>query len=279
MNKKNILTSFTLLVSTVLLFACQSNESTTKSSEKIVETSSSSKDAISEEQRNKWLKEFYEEVAETDGSNYHNDIEERSQKAWNENQTNIFNGQASLNVTNDYLPSELTKLNVTIDGYDEATRRLKVTVTNNYDETLIGTTTNSNNNNLYGTYFTLYGYTTLSGRSERVKIAQIALVSDLPAGESIKLEILPSALANPQSDYAKKFQNSELDSKYYLLSTNYGNSLWDITKDQVMGEEIISEQIVLSSLANIYIVPKLVFETYPSTAPNDSELENLISNN
>ncbi|HEL1617537.1 TPA: hypothetical protein TXN53_001928, partial [Streptococcus suis] len=146
-------------------------------------------------------------------------------------------------------------------------------------ETLIGTTTNSNNNNLYGTYFTLYGYTTLSGRSERVKIAQIALVSDLPAGESIKLEILPSALANSQSDYAKKFQNSELDSKYYLLSTNYGNSLWDITKDQVMGEEIISEQIVLSSLANIYIVPKLVFETYPSTAPNDSELENIISNN
>ncbi|CYW79412.1 hypothetical protein, partial [Streptococcus suis] len=131
MNKKNILTGFTLLVSTVLLFACQSNESTTKSSEKIVETSSSSKDAVSEEQRNKWLKEFYEEVAETDGSNYHNDIEERSQKAWNENQTNIFNGQASLNVTNDYLPSELTKLNVTIDGYDEATRRLKVTVTNN----------------------------------------------------------------------------------------------------------------------------------------------------
>ncbi|HEM4071545.1 TPA: hypothetical protein U1W01_001979 [Streptococcus suis] len=279
MNKKNILTGFTLLVSTVLLFACQSNESTTKSSEKIVETSSSSKDAVSEEQRNKWLKEFYEEVAETDGSNYHNDIEERSQKAWNENQTNIFNGQASLNVTNDYLPSELTKLNVTIDGYDEATRRLKVTVTNNYDETLIGTTTNSNNNNLYGTYFTLYGYTTLSGRSERVKIAQIALASDLPAEESIQLEILPSALVNRQTDYAKKFQNSELDSKYYLLSTNYGNSLWDITKDQVMGEEIISEQIVLSSLANIYIVPKLVFETYPSTAPNDSELENLISNN
>ncbi|WP_228476134.1 hypothetical protein [Streptococcus suis] len=267
------------MASTALLFACQSNESTTKSSEKIVETSSSSKDAISEEQRNKWLKEFYEEVAETDGSNYHNDIEERSQKAWNENQTNIFNGQASLNVTNGYLPSELTKLNVTIDGYDEATRRLKVTVTNNYDTTLIGTTTNSNNNNLYRTYFTLYGYTTLSGRSERVKIAQIALASDLPAGESIQLEILSSALANSQSDYAKKFQNSELDSKYYLLSTNYGNSLWDITKDQVMGEEIISEQIVLSSLANIYIVPKLVFETYPSTAPNDSELENLISNN
>ncbi|HEM5311227.1 TPA: hypothetical protein U1383_001996 [Streptococcus suis] len=279
MNKKNILTSFTLLVSTVLLFACQSNESTTKSSEKIFETSSSSKDTISEEQRNKWLKEFYEEVAETDGSNYHNDIEERSQKAWNENQTNIFNGQANLNVTNNYLPSELTKLNVTIDGYDEATRRLKVTVTNNYDETLIGTTTNSNNNNLYGTYFTLYGYTTLSGRSERVKIAQIALASDLPAGDSIQLEILPSALANRQSDYAKKLQNNELDSKYYLLSSDYGNSLWDITKDQVMGEEIISEQIVLSSLANIYIVPKLVFETYPSTAPNDSELENLISNN
>lgn len=46
-----------------------------------------------------------------------------------------------------------------------------------------------------------------------------------------------------------------------------------------MGEEVISEQIVLSSLANIYIVPKLVFETYPSTAPSDSELENLISNN
>lgn len=279
MNKKNILTGFTLLVSTVLLFACQSNESTTKSSEKIVETSSSSKDAVSEEQRNKWLKEFYEEVAETDGSNYHNDIEERSQKAWNENQTNIFNGQASLNVTNDYLPSELTKLNVTIDGYDEATRRLKVTVTNNYDETLIGTTTNSNNNNLYGTYFTLYGYTTLSGRSERVKIAQIALASDLPAEESIQLEILPSALANRQTDYAIKLQNSELDSKYYLLSTDYGNSLWDITKDQVMGEEIISEQIVLSSLANIYIVPKLVFESYPSTAPSDSELENLILNN
>lgn len=103
------------------------------------------------------MKEFYEEEAETDGSNYHNEIEERSQKAWNENQTNIFNGQASINVTNDYLPSELTKLNVTIDGYDEATRSLKVTVTNNYDETLIGTTTNSNNNNLYGTYFTLYG--------------------------------------------------------------------------------------------------------------------------
>lgn len=225
------------------------------------------------------MKEFYEEVAETDGSNYHNEIEERSQKAWNENQTNIFNGQASLNVTNDYLPSELTKLNVTIDGYDEATRRLKVTVTNNYDETLIGTTTNSNNNNLYGTYFTLYGYTTLSGRSERVKIAQIALASDLPAGESIQLEILPSALANRQTDYAKKLQNSELDSKYYLLSTDYGNSLWDITRDQVMGEEIISEQIVLSSLANIYIVPKLVFETYPSTAPSDSELENQISNN
>ena len=74
-------------------------------------------------------------------------------------------------------------------------------------------------------------------------------------------------------------QNSELDSKYYLLSSDYGNSLWDITKDQVMGEEVISEQIVLSSLANIYIVPKLVFETYPSTAPSDSELENLISNN
>ncbi|HFU4056015.1 TPA: hypothetical protein ACGO6G_002109 [Streptococcus suis] len=279
MNKKKFLASLTLLASTALLFACQSNESTTKSSEKIVETSSSSKDAISEEQRNKWLKEFYEEVAETDGSNYHNEIEERSQKAWTENQTNIFNGQASLNVTNDYLPSELTKLNVTIDGYDEATRRLKVTVTNNYDETLIGTTTNSNNNNLYGTYFTLYGYTTLSGRSERVKIAQIALASDLPAGESIQLEILPSALANRQTDYAKKLQNSELDSKYYLLSSDYGNSLWDITKDQVMGEEIISEQIVLSSLANIYIVPKLVFETYPSTAPSDSELENLISNN
>ncbi|WP_449449170.1 hypothetical protein [Streptococcus suis] len=279
MNKKKFLASFTLLASTALLFACQSNESTTKSSEKIVETSSSSKDAISEEQRNKWLKEFYEEVAETDGSNYHNEIEERSQKAWNENQTNIFNGQASLNVTNDYLPSELTKLKVTLDGYDESTRRLKVTVTNNYDETLIGTTTNSNNNNLYGTYFTLYGYTTLSGRSERVKIAQIALASDLPAGESIQLEILPSALVNRQTDYAKKLQNSELDSKYYLLSSDYGNSLWDITKDQVMGEEIISEQIVLSSLANIYIVPKLVFETYPSTAPSDSELENLISNN
>ncbi|WP_155970214.1 hypothetical protein [Streptococcus ruminantium] len=279
MNKKKILAGYILITSLILLVACQSNDNTTKSSKKIVETSSSSKDAISEEQRNKWLKEFYEEVAETDGSNYHNEIEERSQKAWNENQTNIFNGQASLNVTNNYLPSELTKLNVTIDGYDEATRRLKVTVTNNYDETLIGTTTNSNNNNLYGTYFTLYGYTTLSGRSERVKIAQVALANDLSANESVQLEILPSALANRQTDYAQKFQNSKLDSKYFLISTDYGNSLWDLTSNQVVGEELIADQIVLSSLANIYLVPKLVFETYPSTAPNDSELKNLISNN
>ncbi|MGT2667235.1 hypothetical protein ACVRYP_08000 [Streptococcus rifensis] len=279
MNKKKFLASFTLLASTVLLFACQSNENTTKSSEKIVETSSSSKDVISEEQRNNWLKEFYEEVAETDGSNYHNEIEERSQKAWNENQPNIFNGQASLNVTNDYLPSELTKLNVTINGYDEATRRLKLTVTNHYDEKLLGTTTDSNNRYLYGAYFTLYGYTTLSGRAERVKIAQVALASDLSANESVQLEILPPTLANRQTDYAQKFQNNELDSKYFLISTDYGNSLWDITSNQVIGEEIISEQIILSSLANIYIVPKLVFETYPSTAPNDSELENIISNN
>lgn len=36
MNKKKFLASFTLLASTVLLFACQSNESTTKSSEKLL---------------------------------------------------------------------------------------------------------------------------------------------------------------------------------------------------------------------------------------------------
>lgn len=273
MKSKKLLLGFTLLACTTLLVACQNSTHKKDTTQNSVKTKTSKKETVSDEERQRNLREFYEEVPELAGNSYNNDIYKRSQEAWNNNQENIFKGQASLKVSNDYLPEELSKLRIKIDGYDVASRRLKLTVTNNYDKTLIGTKKDSNGNILYGTNFTLYGYSTLSGRAERIKIMQISLTNNLKAGESIQLQVLSERLASGTTDYAKKFQNTELDSKYYLISTNFTHALWDVTPDLVMGEENVPDDIVVSSLANIYVIPKLVFETYPNSAPNNKELQ------
>ncbi|WP_174853556.1 hypothetical protein [Streptococcus suis] len=262
------------LLSMTILVACQSNSQTTETSTSTVQ--SSEKESMSSDRRERLLKSFYEELPDTASSDYHNEIEERSQKAWNENQENIFNGQASQDIYSDYLPEGLSKLQVSIEGYDSKTRRLKLTVSNNYDETLKGSTEDSAGNYVAGTNFSLYGYSTLSGRAVRVKILTITLTEDLKAGESRQLEILPKGLLERQTEYAKSLQNTELDSQY-LLSTEFGKALWNDAPDLVMGEEIAPHDIALSSLANLYLVPRLVFETYPSDVPDDEELVEILS--
>ncbi|SUN48778.1 lipoprotein [Streptococcus dysgalactiae subsp. dysgalactiae] len=278
MKSNKVFIGLTILATATLLVACQEKTESSKNTSNTVETTTSSEVTISEEERQKNLDDFYQVISQTIGDRYGNEIDEKSQEAWNESQTNIFAGQASYEIIDDYLPKELSKLNVKIDGYDNATRRLKVTVTNNYDETLKKTTKDSSGNYLFGTgtNFTLYGYSTLSGKATRVQLLSINLVEDLKAGESIHLEILPRGLAENTSEYAKSLQNPELDSKYLLGRSDLGLSLWDDAPDLERGVELNPNQFAFSSMANIYIVPQLFFEEYPSSAPTNKELEEIL---
>lgn len=273
MKKKRSLLGITLLASATLLVACQSKPNSTTSVEKSSTKTSSSKtddNTLSEEKRKRNLTKFYEEFPADQAARYQGTIDERSKKAWNNDQPNIFAGQASLKIHDDYLEhDELKRLEVKIDGYDESTRRLKLTVTNHYDTTLRGTRF-SNNLYDYGTYFTLRSYSTTSGRAGNINIMQLALADDLEAGKSITLEVLPKYY----QDRELGFKNPKLDSKYYLLSTDYSAELWDKTAN-----EQVSEDFLLSNQANIYIVPKLTFDKFPSTAPSDKELKEILSKN
>lgn len=276
---KKLLLVATSLATVTLLVACQSGTKSKNITDTAVSKSSNQEkeksDTVDKEIQVR-LKKLYENVPETAGSNYNTEITEQSEKAWNSQQANIFLGQSSLTVVDDYLPKELTKLKVEIDGYDSATRRLKLSVTNNYEQTLLGATQDTNGRYTYGTYFTLYGYSTLSGKAVRIKIMQLALTEDLKAGETVRLEVLSPGHYNSQADYSEKYKNEELDSKYVLVSSDYYKGLWDTTLDQVIGQEIVDEQVVLSSLANIYIVPKLIFEQYP-TSLDDTEVKEILS--
>ncbi|HEP1780894.1 TPA: hypothetical protein VB935_001291 [Streptococcus suis] len=278
--KTNKLLSFvTLLATTTLLVACQSkSEDTSKTTKTTITTSKSTKkEGMSKERKERLAKKFYEELPDVIASDYYNKIEDQSEKAWNENQPNIFSGQASLEVHDEYLSEEFRKLKVTIDGYDTTTRRLKITVKNNYDTTLKGATKNADDNYQSGINFELYGYSTSTGRAEKLHILTITLIEDLEAGDSIQLEVLPKGLLYRETEYAKGLHNTDLDSKYLLGPSDLGESLWDTTPDQVMGEEILADGMELSSLANIFVVPHLIFEELPSDMPTDSELVEKLS--
>ena len=118
MKKKRFLLGITLLASATLLVACQSKPNSTTSVEKSSTKTSSSKtddNALSEEKRKRSLTKFYEEFPADQAARYQGTIDERSEKAWNNDQPNIFAGQASLKSHDDYLENdELKRLEVKI---------------------------------------------------------------------------------------------------------------------------------------------------------------------
>lgn len=276
MKLHKLLAGTVILLFATLLVACQNNSQATKqTTETSISTAESSEEeTLASDRRERLLKKFYAELPETMAMYYLEEIEERSEKAWEQKQPNIFAGQESTDVISSYLPKELNKLSVEINGYDVKSRRLIITVTNNYDTALKGADKNTEGDYLYGggTQFALFGFPTVSGKASKARIVTIHLVDTLEAGESIQLKILPRGLLDRQTDYAKSLQDEELDSQYLSGLSDMGKALWDVTPDQVMGEELDPHDLALSNLANIYIVPSIVFESFPSTVPDVEEL-------
>ncbi|HEK9954487.1 TPA: hypothetical protein TT574_000281 [Streptococcus equi subsp. zooepidemicus] len=123
------------------------------------------------------------------------------------------------------LDPKLNKVKVTLGEYDNSTKRLSITIKNNYSEALMGMNTaketSESKSEPFPTSFTIFGYfLDDTGIKPEYPLLSFSLVEDLPAGEEITVKLLMPYFSN--EGYKNKsgvidYSNPELD-KTYILS-------------------------------------------------------------
>lgn len=178
------------------------------------------------------------------------------------------------------IDKELRGLKVKIEDYNDSTKRLKITVKNNYSEDIVGTknkktnsTYNSNTTIAINAYYKNRGKELNSGdigfyekANEYSTLFNFMPVEDIKSGETKTFEILLPYYAFPQQSNQinqenQQYKNQELDSQYEYYEPETHSSLV-YREDADKGQQANA----LENYDNFFDTPKLVFNTYPKEA-------------
>lgn len=178
------------------------------------------------------------------------------------------------------IDKELRGLEVKIEGYNDSTKRLKITVKNNYSEDIIGTKNKKSDNTYYSnTTISINGYYKNRGkelssgdigfyekRNEYSSLFNFMPVEDIKSGETKTFEVLlPYYALTQQSEQInqenQQYKNQELDGqyKYYEPETNSFLMYYE-------NDDKSQLRSALENYDNFFVTPKLVFNKYPKEA-------------
>lgn len=268
-NKKKLLSMGLLTSSMLLLMAgCSSNGSQQKNQNKEVKTEQSS--------TTKKYTKSQAEVIERHRKQYYFDGAEhyytRAVTEANENKD-------SIHLSYDNLDKKLRGLKVEIGSYDSSTKRLAITVTNKYSETLIGTKNQLNDDRYKNFIITIRGYdkkrlekkqagtdSYLYASNETAHLLSFQPTEDLKSGESKTYHILMPYYAFSQQNSKVDAENEQYKNKQFDDEYSYNEQF---TMLNLVYETLPDEPLTYNSLSNydnLYTFPQLVFKTYPKEA-------------
>lgn len=258
MKSKTILTGL-FLFTTIAMVACSSNKtnsttSKTKPTEKVVK-----KNAVDE-----FIKE-HKELIELNRENYYYNGQGTM---YNKAKSKATEKNEQIFLSNQDLDQKLDKVKVTIGDYDNATKRLSITLKNNYSEDLIGLDTssaeNSMDNEVSATRFYISGYfLEETGIKEDYFLFNFSLKEDLPAGEEVTVKLLMPYFAT--EEYRNKsestdYSNTALDSVYHLYEPQ--NLVYE------NNDQFLNGKSAMANYDNLFSTVRMTFKDnkYPKEA-------------
>ena len=268
-NKKKLISMGLLASSMLLLIAgCSSNGSQQKNQNKEVRTEQSSSTKKYTKSQSEVI-ERYRQKYYFDGAEYYYT---RAVTEANENKD-------SIHLSYNNLDKKLRGLKVEIGSYDSSTKRLAITVTNKYSETLIGTKNQLNDERYKNFIITIRGYNKkrlenkqagtdsyLYASNETAHLLSFQPTEDLKSGESKTYHILMPYYAFSQHDSKvdaenEQYKNKQFDDEY---SYNEQFTMLNLVYETLPDEPLTSNS--LDNYDNLFIFPQLVFKTYPKEA-------------
>lgn len=171
-------------------------------------------------------------------------------------------------LSNQDLDQKLNKVKVTIGDYDNATKRLSITLKNNYSEDLIGLDTssaeNSIDNEVSATRFYISGYfLEETGIKEDYFLFNFSLKEDLLAGEEVTVKLLMPYFAT--EEYRNKsestdYSNTALDSVYHLYEPQ--NLVYE------NNDQFLNGKSAMANYDNLFSTVRMTFKDnkYPKEA-------------
>ena len=185
----------------------------------------------------------------------------------------------SIHLSYDNLDKKLRGLKVEIGSYDSSTKRLAITVTNKYSETLIGTKNQLNDDRYKNFIITIRGYdkkrlekkqagtdSYLYASNETGQLLSFQPTEDLKSGESKTYHILMPYYAFSQHNSKVDAENEQYKNKQFDDEYSYNEQF---TMLNLVYETLPDEPLTYNSLDNydnLFIFPQLVFKTYPKEA-------------
>lgn len=268
-NKKKLI-GIGLLASSMLflMVGCSSNGSqTNKTNEKTKTEQSSNSKKYTKSQLEiieRHRKQYY-----FDGAEYYYT---RAVSEANENKD-------SIHLSYDDLDKKLRGLKVEIGSYDSSTKRLAITVTNKYSETLIGTKNQLNDDRYKNFIITIRGYNKkrlenkqagtdsyLYASNETADLLSFQPTEDLKSGESKTYHVLMPYYAFSQNDSKVDAENEQYKNKQFDDEYSYNEQF---TMLNLVYETLSDAPLTYNSLDNydnLFIFPQMVFKTYPKEA-------------
>lgn len=255
MKSKTILTSLALLATSTMLIACSNNNnSTNKSSSTSSEQSTLSNDIKS------FIKDNKVKIELNRVQYYHSGQSLMYMEATKNAQKN--NEQIYLSYND--LDPKLTKLSVKIGEYDNTTKRLSVTVTNNYSVDVIGYNSSSEKD-IEATVIYIAGYyRETTGIKENTNLIYFTPTQDIKSGESVTFKILMPFFAREEyinDTSLPQYTDEALDSMYKHAMMNNSNLLVYDNNDQNQ-----TGKSVMSNFDNYFPCVDLSFEEFPKEA-------------
>lgn len=258
MKNKTILTGLTLLATTTLMVACSNNKSTSTSTstEQTTKKTDDLQTFIKEnkEKIDDYRQQFYLSGMGEDYYKLQSEAEKKNEQVY---------------LTENDVDPRLNKLKVEIGEYNHDTKRLEVTVTNNYSEDLIGYNNDNDGSGETNTSIQIRGYF-----KERVGVKTNQLLmtiiptEDIKSGETVTFNVLMPYYSITENDKGvPELQNSKYDSMYILNDYISGTFVYPNTDQNRVGEE------AMSNYDNLFTSTSKNFKSYPKEAKiSDKEI-------
>ncbi|MGT2812863.1 hypothetical protein [Streptococcus minor] len=254
MKSKTIFTGLVLFTITTMLVACSNNNaSTNKNNSASTEQSSKSTDMETFIKENKTKIKFNRTHYYYMGQSLmYMEAKKEAKKA---------NKQIYLSYND--LDPKLTKLSVKVGEYDNSTKRISITVTNNYSEDIIGY--NSAGETREATVISILGYyREKAGIKEDVHLLDFTPTENIKSGESVTYKILMPFFAREEyvSDTSlTQYTNDSLDNMYKHVMLSDSNLLVYNNNDQNQNGDF-----AMANYDNYFPDVKLSFQNFPKEA-------------
>jgi lipoprotein len=253
MKTKFILPGLVLLATSTFMVACSNNKTTSTSGSSTTEQTS-----IKTNDLQNYIKNHQELIKLTRAGFYLGGMAQDYRKTEGEAEKK---GEQVFLTPND-VDKRLRKLKVEIGEYNNGTKRLAVTVTNNYSEDVLGYNDNKDSDIEHQTSIRIKGY---FKEQAGVKPSEL-LISFRPkvtikSGESVTFQILmPYYDYTDNKDAVTSLKNEEYDSMYILSDYLESILIYPNNDQNKLGRS------AMSNFGNYFVDNSLYFKNYPNEA-------------